>query len=425
MKRIALTTLGCKTNQFESEAILDQFIKNGFSLVPLEENPDVVIINTCCVTNRAEYKSRYAIRKALELVCSKGKVVVTGCYVNKGSSFLEKIKNRIELFKNDQKQNICDILLERLQHQVSDFINMTTDTYHLHTRAPVKVQDGCNFFCSYCILPYVRGEPQSRSRDSIIEQVENLAKNGVKEIILTGINLGLYGEDLSHYTLLNLLQDLLRTEIKQIRLSSLEPMFFTEELINFFASHDRICPHFHIPLQSGSNAILKAMNRTYSTKDFSNIIQRIKEEIPNAAIGCDVIVGFPGESEDEFIKTRRYIEELPIAYLHVFRYSPRECTKGAEMKIGICGSVSKKRMQILQTLGLKKKNEYMNFLITHRISLRAVLETHHNGLWNSVSNHYIKVYYRDETARNGMLKELVGYKKIQSSNGIIAKEIQR
>jgi len=424
VKKISITTLGCKTNQFESEAVLNQFIKNGYVLSELNDDPDVVIINTCCVTNRAEYKSRYAVRRALKSISPGGKVVVTGCYVNKGSSFFETDLNNLHFFPNDRKHEIFNEIEKSKEEQVRDFMELSTDSYHLHTRVPLKVQDGCNFFCAYCILPFVRGKPVSRLIQSIIKQVNTLAENGVKEIILTGINLGLYGLDLADTSLLNLLKEIVRTDIAQIRLSSIEPMFFSDEMTNFLASQNKICHHFHIPLQSGSDTVLTKMNRTYSTAVFRNIIEKVKKVLPDSAIGCDVIVGFPDETDDEFNKTYDFIESLPISYLHVFRYSPRKFTKAAEMEWNLSGTVSKKRMESLQKLGHIKKNEFSKYLIEKKVPLKAVLETNENEYWTSVSDHYVKIFLKDEhnTAENGMLKKVVAKDFTTDGIGLIAEE---
>ncbi len=424
MKKISITTLGCKTNQFESEAILDTFIKNDYILCDQNEHPDVVVINTCCVTNRAEYKSRYAIRRALKSISPGGKVVVTGCYVNKGSSFFEKKPKNLFLFTNTQKQNIFNHI-EGMEHCTnSDFMELSTDSYHLHTRAPVKVQDGCNFFCAYCILPFVRGKPVSRPIRSIIQQIKSLTENGVKEIILTGINLGLYGYDKEDSGLLHLLKEIARTEIMQIRLSSIEPMFFNDELIDFLTFQKKMCHHFHIPLQSGSDRVLARMNRTYSTAEFRQIIEKVKTALPDAAIGCDVIVGFPGETEEEFSKTYDFIEGLPISYLHVFRFSPRKFTKAAEMDWNLSGTVSRKRMESLQKLGHIKKNEFSKYLIEKKVPLKAVLEKKEKGYWTSVSDHYVKIFLKDksDTAVNGMLKNVVAIDISNDGDGLIAEE---
>ena len=424
MKKISITTLGCKTNQFESEAVLNQFIKNGYVLSELNDDPDVVIINTCCVTNRAEYKSRYAIRRALKSISPGGKVVVAGCYVNKGSSFFNKNSERLVLFPNNKKHEIFHHIEKSTEESPQNFLELSTDSYYLHTRVPVKVQDGCSFFCAYCILPYVRGKPVSRPIRSVIEQVNTLAAKGVKEIILTGINLGLYGFDLENYNLLYLLKEIVRTDIQQIRLSSIEPMFFDDDLILFLASQEKICPHFHIPLQSGSDIVLAKMNRTYSTTDFMKIIENIKTAMPDTAIGCDVIVGFPGETDEEFCKTYDFIEDLPISYLHVFRYSPRKFTKASEMKWDLNGTVSKKRMQSLLKLGHTKKNEYSKYLIEKKVPLKAVLETKEKEYWTSVSDHYVRIFLKDDnnTAENGMLKTVVSRELKTDNEGLIVEE---
>ena len=424
MKKISITTLGCKTNQFESEAILDQFIKHGYVFCDLNEKPDIAIINTCCVTNRAEYKSRYAIRRALKSISQGGKVVVAGCYVNKGSYFFEKNRKQIYLFPNNHKHEIFYHIEELVEDSPQNFLELSTDSYYLHTRVPVKVQDGCNFFCAYCILPFVRGKPVSRPLRSIIDQVNTLAEKGVKEIILTGINLGLYGFDLENYHLLDLLNELVQTDIQQIRLSSIEPMFFDDDMIRFLASQKKICPHFHIPLQSGSDVVLAKMNRTYSTSDFEKIIENIKIAIPDAAIGCDVIVGFPGETDKEFCKTYNFIENIPVSYLHVFRYSPRKFTKASEMQWDLSGTVSKKRMQSLQKLGRNKKNEYSKYLIEKKVPLKAVLEIKEKEYWTSVSDHYVRVFLKDEnnTAKNGMLKKVVARELTIDNEGLIVEE---
>ncbi len=424
MKKISITTLGCKTNQFESEAILNQFVKHGYVLCDLNEKPDIVIINTCCVTNRAEYKSRYAVRRALKNISPGGKVVVAGCYVNKGSSFFEKNRKQLSLFPNDQKHEIFYHIEKLVEDNPQNFLELSTDSYYLHTRVPVKVQDGCNFFCAYCILPYVRGKPVSRPIRSIIEQVNTLAAKGVKEIILTGINLGLYGFDLENYNLLYLLKEIVRTDIQQIRLSSIEPMFFDDDMIHFLAEQKKICPHFHIPLQSGSDIVLAKMNRTYSIAEFRQIIENIKTILPDAAIGCDVIVGFPSETDEEFSKTYNFIEDLPLSYLHVFRYSLRKFTKASEMEWDLSGTISKKRMQSLQKLGRNKKNEYSKYLIEKKVPLKAVLETKEKEYWTSVSDHFVRVYLKDEnnTAENGMLKTVIARELRTDNEGLIVEE---
>lgn len=447
MKTIAVATIGCKTNQYETEAILNQFIESGYKLVDFSQQSEIYLINTCCVTNRAEYKSRYRIRKAFAKKSNTSKVVVTGCYVEQEPQFLKKLQNQIIQFRNDEKPQIFNCIeknfpKEEISKSSNNFVELTTDKFYLHTRVPIKVQDGCDSFCSYCILPFVRGKPRSREPENVIKQVKKLVKNGVKEIVLTGINLGLYGKEFEDYNLINLLSEISsKTNIQRIRLSSLEPMFFHERLVEYISNNEKICHHFHIPLQSGSDIVLKKMNRCYTTDDFKKVINNIKNAIPDSAIGCDVIVGFPGETDEEFEKTFSFIENLDITYLHVFRYSPREIkseilmrgiisrgephpnTLSTKMKWKSDGLKNRQRMHRLIKLSNKKKMKYCNFLIANKILLKSVLETKKNGYWTSVSDHYIRVYLKDENAKRSELKNLVAKKIHPDKDGIIVNEI--
>jgi len=456
MKTIAVATLGCKTNQYETEAILNQFIKSGYKLVDFSQSADIYLINTCCVTNRAEYKSRYLVRKAIAQKKSDTKIVVAGCYVENEPDFFPHLDKDILTFTNNEKAQIFDCIVNNIQvsnfkFQVSNkainplsnqYVELTTDKFYLHTRVPIKVQDGCDFFCSYCILPYVRGKPRSRKPENVITQVKKLVKNGVKEIVLTGINLGLYGREFDEYSLIDLIEDLSsKTDIQRIRLSSIEPMFFNDRLIKYIANNKKICHHFHIPLQSGSDNVLKKMNRSYTTDDFQKIIYNIKHEIPDAAIGCDVIVGFPGETDKEFEKTFAFLDRLDISYLHIFRYSPREIkseilmrsiisqgeprpnTAAANMEWKSDGIKNRQRMHRLLKLNAEKKMEYFNYLIDNQILLKAVLETNKGGYWTSVSDHYVRIYLKDKNAKKGELKNLVARKNYQKNNGLLVEKI--
>ena len=428
MKTIAVTTIGCKTNQYETEAILNQFIKSGYKLVDFSQSADIYLINTCCVTNRAEYKSRYAIRKAIANKSITKKVIVAGCYVEQKPQFLEKLQNQIIQFKNDEKSQIFNCIINNFQKKEiskssNKFVELTTDRFYLHTRAPIKVQDGCDFFCSYCILPYVRGKPRSRLSENIIKQVKKLVENGEKEIVLTGINLGLYGKEFEDYDLIKLLSEISsKTDIQRIRLSSIEPMFFDKRLIEYISDNEKICPHFHIPLQSGSDIILQKMNRLYTKDDLKKVINNIKNVIPDSAIGCDVIVGFPDETDKEFEETYSFIQNLDISYLHVFRYSPRPKTASAKMKWKSDGLKNRQRMHGLTKLNHKKKKKYFNFLIDNQITLKAVLETKKDGYWTSVSDHYVRVYLKDGNSKHGELKNLRSKKIHPNQDGIIVNE---
>ncbi|MBC8312803.1 MAG: tRNA (N(6)-L-threonylcarbamoyladenosine(37)-C(2))-methylthiotransferase MtaB [Candidatus Cloacimonetes bacterium] len=429
MKTIAVATLGCKTNQYETEVILNQFIESDFSLVDFSQSADIYLINTCCVTNRAEYKSRNLVRKAIRNRKPNSKIIVTGCYVENNLDFFKKFDGELFTFSNIQKCQIFDCIANKSESQKEKnlskkFLELTTDKFNIHTRVPIKIQDGCDFFCSYCILPFIRGKPKSRKTENIIKQVKKLAKNGVNEIVLTGINLGLYGKDFNNYSLLELVKDLSsQTDIKRIRLSSIEPNLFTDELIDELSKNEKICPHFHIPLQSGSDKVLKKMNRCYSSRNFRETVEKIKEKIPNAAIGCDVIVGFPGETDEEFEKTFSFIDNLDITYLHIFRYSPRPNTAAAKMKWKSNGVENKIRAKRLFSLNNEKKKRYFKYLIDNEISIQVVLEKMENGFWTSVSDHYVKIFLKNKNVKKGELKKVIAEKIFFQNEGISAKLI--
>jgi threonylcarbamoyladenosine tRNA methylthiotransferase MtaB len=436
MKTIAVVTLGCKTNQYETEAILSRFFQAGYTICDIDHNPDIILINTCTVTKRADYKSRYLVRKALRLGNPNAITIVTGCYVNSDPHFFSSLNGNVISVPNEEKHRIFELLQENKKVEApskkqAHYVDFNPDEFHLHTRVPIKVQEGCDCFCAYCILPYTRGKPRSRDPKSIIDQVNSLTKAGVKEIVLTGINLGLYGQDFKHYSLSRLIEEISsKTDILRIRLSSIEPMFFLNnsfaggidtELIHSLASNEKVCPHFHIPLQSGADTVLSRMNRPYTTKQFSSVISYIKSEIPDAAIGCDVIVGFPDETEKEFTCTETFIENLPISYLHIFPFSPRPHTAAYRMLGRPHGKVVKKRVQELITIGQEKKKDYLEFLIRDRWPLQTVFENCINGLWTGVSDHYARVYLQDNDIKKGNLKKVIAQKIDVDKNGIIVK----
>ncbi len=274
-------------------------------------------------------------------------------------------------------------------------------------------------------MPFVRGEPVSRKPENVLKEVRHLTKKDVKEIILTGINLGLYGKEFQDYNLIELINDLSNnTAIELIRVSSLEPMFFDprargNEFVTRLQNNPKICPHFHISMQNGSDKVLKAMKRAYTIREFEEMIRSLKTAFPDSAVGCDVIVGFPGETEKDFEQTFSFIKSLDVAYLHVFRFSQRPGTEAEKLKNRVPEKAKKRRMQKLIALGERKKKEYINFLIDEKIPLRAVLETKKNNLWKSVSDHYIKVFVPDEKFKNGQMKLLIPKKYIPEKDGIL------
>ncbi|MEA2104441.1 MAG: tRNA (N(6)-L-threonylcarbamoyladenosine(37)-C(2))-methylthiotransferase MtaB [Candidatus Cloacimonadota bacterium] len=423
MKKISVITHGCKTNQYETEAILGDFIESGYSLVNFSNKSDVIIVNCCCVTNKAEAKSRHSIRKALRQKSSDTKLIVTGCIGERNKQFLDENKKYLTFFSNREKPNICSFIssgIRKDEIRRDVFPEMSLQDSYQRTRVPIKIQDGCDFFCSYCILPIVRGKPVSRDPENILSEVQNLIERGVKEIILTGINLGLYGREFNNFNLKNLLELLSdKTEIKLIRLSSMEPMFFTNVFIEYIAKNDKICPHFHISLQNGSDRILKAMNRNYLTSEFTSTIKYLENAVPNCAIGCDVIVGFPGETEEDFQQTYSFIESLNISYLHVFRFSKRPGTKAAQMGNLVSEKIKKERMENLIKLGAKKKMDYTKNLLQMKIPVRAILEKKQKGFWKAVSDHYVPIFLKDKNYKSGDLVHVIPQKLRNNSDGIL------
>ncbi|MBM4145465.1 MAG: tRNA (N(6)-L-threonylcarbamoyladenosine(37)-C(2))-methylthiotransferase MtaB [Nitrospira sp.] len=362
--KVSILTLGCKVNQAESSFIESNLINLGFSIVNLSEEPNYCIVNTCTVTSKSDYQSRQLIRRAVR---SGAKVIATGCYSQLNPDEIKKIDRTIEIIQHSDKYSIIKLLTG---HNASANLS-----YSSRSRPYVKVQDGCNGSCSYCIVPKVRGKSHSMTISDIVEKVAEFSLNGYKEVILTGIHLGSYGYDLKHkLKLSNLLITLLeKTTIERIRLSSIEANEVDNDLIALF-KEKRICCHVHIPLQSGDDGILKIMNRMYKAKDFHHIIEKILKNVPGIAIGTDVIVGFPGEGEKEFSNTRHLLDMLPITYMHIFPFSARPNTLASKMGNQIHSMIKKKRFNELNILNIKKKKAYMN--LQEGKTLGVIIEGH-------------------------------------------------
>lgn len=375
MKRFSIVTLGCKVNQFDSEMIIDNLIKNGYELAKPGEKSDIFIINTCTVTHRADFQSRQMIRRAHRLNPSS-LIIVTGCYSQVQPESLEKMKEINYILGNKEKEYIAEIIssMEKRKSpriQVSEIkkdqsiIEITVPSFFQHTRAYLKIQDGCNSQCSYCIVPYARGTSRSLPSDKILENMKLLKERGYKEVILTGINIGSYGIDLDqNLNLEKLLKLLEEAETPdRIRLSSIEPFNLSKDLIRIISESTKICPHLHIPIQSGDNDILRYMNRNYDRAFISELIYEIYQKIPYISIGVDIIIGFPGETEDRFRNTYELIERLPISYLHVFPFSLRKGTQAENFDRHVHPMEIKKRTEIIRNLGKKKRLEfYQKFL---------------------------------------------------------------
>lgn len=371
--KVAFYTLGCKVNSYETEVNIELFKNKGYEIVPFEEKADVYVINTCSVTNTSDQKSRKIIREAVK----RGKdaiVVVMGCYsqikyleaasipgvsIVIGTNNKSKIIDLIEEYKKDRKQIVKIFDLKDIK-----FENMNLDKFENHTRAFVKIQDGCNNYCTFCIIPYARGNVRSKEKDLVIKEISTLAENGYKEVVLTGIHTGHYGQDLENTDFSDLLRELEKIDkLKRIRISSVESKELNEKFMDTLRDSKKIVNHIHIPLQSGSDTILKAMNRRYKMEDFYKKIDEIRSIRPNIAITTDVIVGFPGETDELFDETVDSIMKIGFTELHVFPYSPREGTPAAKMKNQVDGNVKKERVRKLINLSELLKNKYYSNLV--------------------------------------------------------------
>lgn len=380
MRKAAFHNLGCKVNSYETEAMQQLLEDAGYEIVPFREGADVYIINTCSVTNVADRKSRQMLHRAKKMNPSAA-VVAVGCYVQAAGAELKKDEAVDLIVGNNQKKDLVQILDDYFaDHENSGEIldighSQEYEELHIrriadHTRAFIKVQDGCNQFCSYCIIPYARGRVRSRSHEDVAEEVKGLVAGGYKEVVLTGIHLSSYGiermeenpvshGDWNHRELLALIKEVHAIEgLERIRLGSLEPRIITREFAEELAKLPKFCPHFHLSLQSGCDETLKRMNRHYTTEDYEARCRLLREVFDHPAITTDVIVGFPGETEEEFALTKEYLERIHFYEMHIFKYSRREGTKAAVMKDQIPESVKAERSDVLLSLETKMSEEY-------------------------------------------------------------------
>ena len=409
--KLATITFGCKVNQYETACIADEFKQKGFSIVNFSDEADVYIINSCTVTNRTDFKSRSALRKALRRKTENPnvKVVITGCYSQRNKEEIAKIGDVDLIADNNSKASIFKMLehpeakefVDILHY--SDFEEMNTSSMNDRTRAFVKIQDGCDYYCTYCAIPFARGHSRSRDKDKVLAQIKQLAEAGYKEFVLGGINMGLFGKDKTdNFFLSHLLQDLEKIKgVELIRLSSVEPLLFTNNLLNFFSDSKKIAHHFHIPLQSGNNKILKEMNRNYTIEQFADSVAKIKKVLPEAAFGFDVITGFPGESDEHFLQTLKFLENIEFTYLHVFSYSKRKGTTAAKMSDQVHGDVTKIRTNILTKLSSKKLTRYTNYLINDKVILRGIVERKSDGYCTALSDRFVRIYFESTSDVTG------------------------
>ncbi|MEN8142301.1 MAG: tRNA (N(6)-L-threonylcarbamoyladenosine(37)-C(2))-methylthiotransferase MtaB [Thermodesulfobacteriota bacterium] len=418
-KKVALATLGCKVNQFESAAFLSAFAERGVEVVPYSQKADVYIVNTCAVTAKAGAQSRQMIRRALR-ANPEARLVVTGCYAQIGSQdILEIAEQPLCIVGNGYKDKLVDLALSG-QHCDLDMVMgdisrreeicpLEVRSFGDRTRAYLRIQDGCNSFCSYCIVPFTRGRSRSQLPAQVIRQAAIFDEEGYRELVVTGIHTGVYGKDLDPPTDLTAIMERLLAEVPlRYRISSLDPGEITSELLALMASKKNLLPHFHIPLQSGDDKILQRMHRRYSGQDFAELIGRIKNVLPEAAIGVDVMAGFPGEDDEAFQATYDLLAGLPVTYLHVFPYSKRPGTVAANMKDQLRKQIKDERVAALRALDAVKKKE---FYTAHLGEVREVLAEsggrRKGGELKGFTDNYIPVRFKADT---GLVNQVVAVK---------------
>ncbi len=378
MPTIAFATLGCRVNQYDTDSMRGLFLAQGFKDVPYDEMADVYIINTCSVTQMGEKKSRQLIRRAKKHN-PNAVVVVTGCYAQLDSELLAAMDGVSAVVGTNEKKQVVTIVEDLLQHPEQQAITAVHNVRQSeafeeislypsaveHTRADLKIQEGCNNFCTFCIIPYTRGALKSRQPDAVIAEAKRLVAFGFKELVLTGIHLGAYGKELPDKPSLALILRRLveETDVKRIRLGSLESIEVDEDLIDVMNSSDRICPHLHLPLQSGSDAILKAMNRHYTKAEFIDLIADLRARIHGLTISTDLILGFPGETDELFAETLETLKLLKFSHIHAFPYSPRQGTPAATMKDQVDMAVKKHRVEIVNTLSAQQKTAVLQGMV--------------------------------------------------------------
>ena len=369
VKKVAFCSLGCKVNQYETNAMAQKFIEHGYEVVEFDEYADVYIVNTCTVTNVADRKSRQMLRRAKE-INKDATLVACGCYAQVAKEELKKIPEIDLIIGNNEKNDIIQIVENHIAQKGAedlvsdvmyklDYVELGTTTYTEKTRAVIKVQDGCDRFCSYCLIPYARGHIRSRKIENVIEEIKKVAEEGINEVVITGIHIASYGRDFKgeNIGLIDLLEEINKIQgLHRIRLGSIEPTIITDEFVERLSKLDKICDHFHLSLQSGCTETLKRMNRRYTTEEFKEVTKRLRAKFPNAALTTDIIVGFPGETDEEFNTTYEFLKEIAFYKMHIFKYSQRKGTKAAVMPNQVDGKIKEERSKKL--IELSNENEY-------------------------------------------------------------------
>ena len=415
-KTFRFYTLGCKVNQYDSQALREKFNYAGFSESLKNKSADICIINTCTVTSKADSKSRGLIRRAIK-DNPGAEVVVTGCYAKENRELLNRIKGVDLVVENDRRDSLLELInspLPKINRQVP------LSSFDGHTRAFVKVQDGCDNFCSYCKVPYVRGRSRSRDASQIKLEVENLAKNGFKEIVLCGICLGDFGKGLPKKTnLVELIEELERIPgLERIRLSSIEAKDITDQLIERIASSDKLCRHLHIPFQSGDDKILKLMNRNYTERYYMSLVDKIKKNIKDVAITADIIAGFPGESEENFKNTTALLKEVMPLRTHIFPFSPRRGTKAYSFKNRVADNIAKERTTILKDVTTQLSLLYCRGFLNRELDVlvESSIDKKHKS-FKGYSSNYISIFINSNRSFKECINNVVKVKVTKIING--------
>ncbi|ARC85531.1 radical SAM methylthiotransferase, MiaB/RimO family protein [Clostridium argentinense CDC 2741] len=393
--KVAFSTLGCRVNVYESEAMIEKFIKDGYEITNFEEFSDVYVINTCTVTNMGDKKSRQMISRARRKN-PEAIIAVVGCYSQIASDEISKIEG-VDVVLGTRNKGDIVYYVNRAREEKKQFVEVSDvlrnknfeeldiEEYQDKTRAFLKIQDGCNKFCSYCLIPFARGAVCSKDPEKLLKEVHELAQNGFKEIILSGVHTASYGVDLEgDWSLVKILEEINKVEgIERIRIGSIDPTFFSEGVIEKITTLEKMCPHFHLSLQSGCDATLKRMNRHYTTEDYKTVVKNLRKYISDVSITTDIIAGFPGESERDFNETYKFLSEIKLSKMHIFKYSPRKGTKAAEMMLQVDGNIKEQRSEALITLAEKLENEFMNKFIGRTMNVLYEEES------KDLSNHYV------------------------------------
>lgn len=412
--------------------MIKQFEQNSYNIVPFDERADIYVINTCTVTNMSDKKSRQYIRRARKK--NKNAIIIaTGCYVQVAKDEIKKIEGIDIIIGNNEKNKIIEIIEEYRKNnlpieQVSDimkqtdFLDLGILTRKDKTRAVIKIQDGCDKYCTYCIIPFARGRVRSRNEDSIIAEAKALVASGVKEIVITGIHIASYGKDLKDTNLCSLLIKLNKIEgLSRIRLGSLEPTILTNEFVNKIKNLKKLCNHFHLSLQSGCNETLKRMNRHYTVEEFKNVVERLRKAFPEVMLTTDIIVGFPGETEEEFKKTYYYLKNIKFYKMHVFPYSKREGTKASKMQKQISQVVKEQRSKKLIELSNENEKEYLKKYIGK--NLDVLFEKKEGEFIKGHTSNYLEVKVENKQTKENEIKtvHIIKREKMELIGEIVTK----